>query len=101
MAGDMAKPEHKEQDRAYMGGRARPLEQFGSVLMTSSKFLNSAAMRDIYAQEGLRLDGPEVSATREVGKAVKAFAELVDLADVKAKLEAEKQVNPVFTAWLS
>jgi ubiquinone biosynthesis protein Coq4 len=100
MAGDMAKPDYEKQDREYMEGPARPLEQFGSVLMTSSKFLNNAAMRDIYAQEGLRMDGPEVSATHEVGKAVKAFAELSDMADVKAKLEAEKQVNPVFKAWL-
>jgi ubiquinone biosynthesis protein COQ4 len=100
MAGDMAKPDPKEQDREYMEGKARPLEQFGSVLMTSSKFLNSAAMRDIYAQEGLRIDGPDVIATREVGKAVKAFAELADMDEVRAKLEAEKQINPVFRAWL-
>jgi ubiquinone biosynthesis protein COQ4 len=100
MACDMAKSDHERQDREYMEGPARPLEQFGSVLLTSSKFLNSAAMRDIYAQEGLRMDGRDVSAAKEVGKAVKAFAELTDMEDVRAKLEAEKQINPVFRAWL-
>jgi ubiquinone biosynthesis protein COQ4 len=100
MAGDMGKPDYEKLDREYMEGKARPLEQFGSVLMTSSKFLNSAAMRDIYAQEGLRADGADVSATREVGKAVKAFSELTDMEEVHATLDAERQVNPVFKAWL-
>jgi len=100
MAGDMAKPDYAEQDRLYMEGKARPLSECGSVLLTSSKFLNSAAMRDIYAQEGLRRDGPDVSAAVEVGKAVKAFAALTDMEEVGAKLEAEKAINPVFKAWL-
>jgi ubiquinone biosynthesis protein Coq4 len=100
MAGDMAKPDYQEQDRAYMEGPARALTEFGSVLLTSSKYLNSAALRDIYAQEGLRIDGPDVSATAEVAKAVKAFAALTDMEEVNAALEAEKAVNPVFKAWL-
>ena len=101
MAGDMDKPDYEKRDREYMEGKGRPLEQFGSVLMTSSKYLNSAAMRDIYAQEGLRIDGPDVSATREVGKAVKAFAELADMGEVRALIAAEKELNPVFSAWLA
>jgi len=57
MAGEMGKPDYQEQDRLYMEGEARPLEQFGSVFMTSSKWLNDAVMRDVYAQEGLRRSG--------------------------------------------
>ncbi len=100
MAGDMGKPDYEELDRAYMEGPRRPLEQFGSVIMTSSKWLNSARMRDVYAQEGLRKDGRDVPPTYMVHQAAMAIAELTNEAGLEALVAREKTLKPEFAAWL-
>ncbi len=100
MAGEMGKPDYTEQDRAYMEGPARPLEQFGSVFMTNSKWLNSAKMRDVYAQEGLRRAGRDVPPTYMVHQAAQTIAELSDQAETIRMIEAEKTLKPLFGAWL-
>jgi ubiquinone biosynthesis protein Coq4 len=96
----MGKPDYEKLDREYMEGKPRPLDSFGSVIMTSSKFLNSARMRDIYAQEGLRKTGHDVPPTYLVHQAAMAIAELTDQAEVEALLAAEKAQNPLFAVWL-
>jgi ubiquinone biosynthesis protein Coq4 len=96
----MGKPDYEEQDRAYMEGPKRSLDQFGSVIMTSSKFLNSARMRDVYAQEGLRKTGYDVPPTYMVHQASQAIAEVSDEAEMMALFEQEKRINPVFAGWL-
>ena len=100
MDGDKGKPDYEKQDREYMEGKARPLEEYGSVLMTSSRFLNSARMRDVYAQEGLRKDGRDVPATYMVHQAAMAIGELTDIAECERLVAAEKAKNPEFAAWL-
>jgi ubiquinone biosynthesis protein COQ4 len=100
MAGDMGKPDYEKQDREYMEGKARPLSEYGSVLMTSSRFLNSARMRDVYAQEGLRKDGRDVPATYMVHQAAMAIAELTDNDEIERLVAVEKAKNPEFAAWL-
>ena len=94
MAGDMGKTDYEKQDREYMEGKARPLSEYGSVLMTSSRFLNSAVMRDVYAQEGLRKDGYDVPPTYMVHQAAMTFAELADEAEVQVLFEREKEIYP-------
>jgi ubiquinone biosynthesis protein Coq4 len=96
----MGKPDYEKLDREYMEGPSRPLDQFGSVILTSSKYLNSARMRDVYAQEGLRKTGHDVPPTYMVHQASQAIAELQDEAEVIALFEEEKRTNPVFAAWL-
>lgn len=100
MAGDMGKPDYEKQDREYMEGKARPLSEYGSVLMTSSRFLNSARMRDVYAQEGLRKDGLDVPATYMVHQAAMAIAELTDNDEIERLVAVEKAKNSEFAAWL-
>jgi ubiquinone biosynthesis protein COQ4 len=100
MAGDMGKPDYEKQDREYMEGKARPLSEYGSVLMTSSRFLNSARMRDVYAQEGLRKDGRDVPATYMVHQAAMAICELTDTDECERLVAAERAKNPEFAAWL-
>jgi ubiquinone biosynthesis protein Coq4 len=100
MAGEMGKPDYQEQDRRYMEGPDRPLEQFGSVFMTSSKWLNSAEMRDVYSQEGLRRSGYDIPPTYMVHRAAKVLAELSDQSEVVAMIAAEKQKKPLFAEWL-
>jgi ubiquinone biosynthesis protein Coq4 len=100
MAGDMGKPDYEKLDREYMEGKAKPLSEYGSVLMTSSRFLNSAEMRDVYAQEGLRKDGLDVPPTYMVHKAAMAINSLTDDDYVAGLLAAEKAKNPELAAWL-
>jgi ubiquinone biosynthesis protein COQ4 len=100
MAGDMVKPDYEKQDREYMEGKARPLSEYGSVLMTSSRFLNSARMRDVYAQEGLRRDGLDVPPTYMVHQAAMAIGELTDNDEIERLVAVERAKNPEFAAWL-
>jgi len=100
MAGDMGKPDYEQMDREYMEGKAKPLSEYGSVMLTSSRFLNSAEMRDVYAQEGLRKDGLDVPATYMVHRAAMAINSLTDDAYVAELLAKEKAKNAELAAWL-
>ena len=100
MADDTAKKDYEKADAEYMEGPKRSLEQFGSVIMTSSKFLNSAKLRDIYAQEGLRRNGYDVPPTYMVYQASRALSELSDEAEIDALIAKEKETKPDFAAWL-
>jgi ubiquinone biosynthesis protein Coq4 len=100
MAGDMGKTDYEKQDREYMEGKAKPLSEYGSVLMTSSRFLNSAVLRDVYAQEGLRKDGRDVPATYMVHQAAMALSALTDTDECERLVAAERAKNPEFAAWL-
>jgi ubiquinone biosynthesis protein COQ4 len=97
---DTTKKEMDRRDAEYMEGKPRPLEAYGSVIMTSSKYLNSAKLRDIYAQEGLRKNGHDVPATYMVYQAARALAELSDEAEIEALLAAEKAKKPDLAEWL-
>jgi ubiquinone biosynthesis protein Coq4 len=100
MAGEMGKPDYQELDRAYMEGPSRSLDQFGSVIMTSSKWLNSPRFRDVYAQEGLRKTGRDVPPTYMVHQAAMAIAELQPEEEMRVLFDNEVKVNPVFAAWV-
>ena len=100
MAGEMGRPDYQEQDRLYMEGAARPLSDFGSVFMTSSKWLNDAVMRDVYAQEGLRRSGYDVPPTYMVHRAAKVLAELSGQAELIGMIAEEKTKKPLFAEWL-
>src|ERR1700744_4310247 len=100
MAGDMGKPDYEKLDREDMEGKAKPLSEYGSVMLTSSRFLNSAEMRDVYAQEGLRKDGLDVPAPYMVHRAAMAINSLSDNAHAAGLMAADKAKNPEFAAWL-
>jgi len=100
MADDTAKKDYAKLDAEYMEGRRKPLVDHGSVLMTSSKFLNSARFRDLYAQEGLRRNGHDVPTTYLIHQTLTAIAELTDQAEVEALIAAERKKRPDFAAWL-
>ena len=100
MADDTARKDYEKMDAEYMEGKRKSLDEYGSVIMTSSKFLNSARLRDIYAQEGLRKNGYDVPPTYMVYQASRALAELSDEVEIEALVEAEKKTKPDFAAWL-
>jgi len=100
MAGDMVKLDYDKLDAEYMEGKPRSLDQFGSVIMTSSKFLNSARLRDVYAQEGLRKNGKDVPVTYFIHQTTQALLEVTDEAEMEALVAKEKARLPDFAAWL-
>lgn len=100
MAGDMTKADYDRLDAEYMEGKARPLDQQGSVLLTNSKFLNSARLRDLYAQEGLRRNGRDVPPTFFIHQTTQALAEVTDEAECEALVARDKARLPDFAAWL-
>lgn len=105
MANDMTADHQKmadyeKLDREYMEGPARPLDQYGSVMMTSSKYLNSARFRDVYAQEGLRRQGRDVPTTILIHKTLEALADVQDGAGIEALFAKEREVNPELVEWL-
>ncbi len=100
MADDTTQADYEKLDREYMEGKTRPLDDYGSVLMTSSKYLNSARFRDVYAQEGLRRQGRDVPTTILIHKTLEAFADVTDPAEVEALFTREREVNPDARVWL-
>ncbi len=100
MANDMTQTDYEKLDREYMEGKARPLDGYGSILMTSSKYLNSARFRDVYAQEGLRKQGRDVPTTAMIHKTLEALAEVTDVAAIEALFAQDRATNPDLAAWL-
>lgn len=87
-----------EQERRYMQGDAQPVTS--SVLISNSKYLNSPLYRDGWAQSSLRRIGHDLSRTYHVPLMSKAIADVVDYPAVSQLLQAEKEKNPEFAAWL-
>src|SRR5262245_17337405 len=72
----------------------------GSLLLSSSKYLNSARLRDVLVQEALRRNGRELPLAYLVPDAMQAFEELKDHELIGRLLAAEKARKPDFAAWL-
>jgi ubiquinone biosynthesis protein Coq4 len=100
MANDMTQADYEKLDREYMEGPGKSLDQCGSVIMTSSKFLNSARFRDVYAQEGLRRQGRDVPTTILIHKTLEALGEVQDGAEIEGLFAKDREKNPELAAWL-
>ena len=90
----------KKSEVEYLkGGRAAP-RSTSSLLSSSSKYLNSARLRDVLVQEALRRNSPEVPLAYLVPDALQAFEELQDREQVAQLLEDEKRSKPELAEWL-
>jgi hypothetical protein len=90
----------KQSEVDYLkGGQAAP-RSTGSLLLSSSKYLNSARLRDVLAQEALRKSGREFPLAYLVPDAMQAFEELKDYELIERLLADEKKRKPEFAAWL-
>lgn len=89
-----------QSESDYLKGGKKVLTTESSVLVSSSKYLNSAKVRDVVAQEMLRKLGHDVPPAFLVPEALEAFGELIDFPHVFALFEAEKAAKPEFKAWL-
>lgn len=85
-------------DAEYLKGTAAPLA--GSILTSTSRFLNNPRFRDVYAQMGLKRDGGDLPGAYLIPEVNRATAEETDMALVLSRLAAEKARLPEFAAWL-
>lgn len=90
--------EINETEAAYLQGHAAPIA--GSILTSTSRFLNNPRFRDVYAQMGLKRDGTDLPGAYLIPEINRAVAEEMDMADVMARLDAEKARLPEFAEWL-
>jgi len=90
---------NKTRDEYLVGG-FKPLTTESSILVSSSKYLNSARLRDVLAHEALRKDGWDLPLTGLLPEFMHAINELHDYQqDLQAVLEERKRL-PEFAAFL-
>jgi ubiquinone biosynthesis protein Coq4 len=92
------KPSQNEMD--YLRGGKKPLSTDSSVLISSSKYLNSSAMRFVAAQEMLRKYGTDLPPAYSQPDIISAFGELKDQDYILRLFEAERQNKPEFAQWM-
>jgi ubiquinone biosynthesis protein Coq4 len=92
-------PSRPESDVDYLrGGRGPPAS--GSLLRSTSKYLNSPVIRDLYCNEGLRRASPDVLNTALIPDFYEAFDAVVDQAQVARLFREDAARRPDLAAWL-
>jgi ubiquinone biosynthesis protein Coq4 len=86
---------------AYLGRGVRKARTESSVLTSTSRWLNSAAIRDIVATWLLRKNGPDfpVEADHTLGLR-EAIEDVIPEEEVEALMIEERRVNPTFDAFM-
>lgn len=88
-------------NNSYFADRNAAVQTESSVLVSSSKFLNSVLMRDWVATYLLRRNGPDRSVASDNIDLNKALAEVLDPEEMEAAFEHERKVNSALDRWLS
>lgn len=88
-----------EGERQYFNGAIRKVETESSVLVSSSKYLNSAELRGLITQEMLRRNGSDLPNTAYIPEVAQALMMLEDFPRVMALFEEEKARLPLFRDW--
>jgi ubiquinone biosynthesis protein COQ4 len=83
---------------AYMRGEVEPVA--GSVPHSTSPFLNSPLFRDVFTRMSLRRSGDDVAITYDIPDMVRGIADVQDWAANTRHIQAEREKNPEFAAWL-
>ena len=99
MASRTAAGSGREEDVQYMSG-GRSFQTDCSVLRSTSKYLNSPLIRDLYCNEGLRLSGPDVTTTTLIPQYYDAFDAIRDEDDVARMFSEDAERLPDLRAWL-
>ncbi|NIB39006.1 hypothetical protein HBA55_05370 [Pseudomaricurvus alkylphenolicus] len=90
-----------EEEIIYLKEGRKPLTTESSVLISSSKYLNSARMRDVVSNEMLRKLGPDLPPAYFIPDRLKAFEEVTDYPYILEQFEHEKREKPEFAEWLN
>jgi ubiquinone biosynthesis protein COQ4 len=72
-----------------------------SVLVSSSKYLNNAKLRDWMAMIALKRNGADVPAQAEMYELVGIIDSLQDYDEIESMLTEERKVNPALDAWFN
>jgi ubiquinone biosynthesis protein Coq4 len=89
------------KDYSYFHKGIKPVATSSSMLVSSSKFLNNARLRDWMTTHFLRRNGQDQPLPPDVTLGlVQALEEIRDVDQVLALIEREKQINPKFAAWI-
>ncbi|MEO0030293.1 MAG: hypothetical protein RIS94_51 [Pseudomonadota bacterium] len=88
-------------DVPYLARGVLPVETPSSVLVSSSKYLNNAALRDWLAMILLRRNGADKPPQSEMWEFLPILESLRDHARIEQMFEDERRVNPALDAWFS
>ncbi|MBS0255247.1 MAG: hypothetical protein JSS36_08590 [Proteobacteria bacterium] len=88
-----------EGEKAYFAAGTRKVETASSVLISSSKYLNNAELRNLIAQEMLRRNGPDLPNTAYIPDVVQILMGMEDYGRIMALFEQEKARLPKFREW--
>lgn len=91
---------NQNDDAQYLKQGAVPLTTDSSILISSSKYLNSAAMRNVVSQEMLRKYGNDLPPAYFIPEMQAAFDEVTDYQEVLQLIERERSLKPEFAEWL-
>lgn len=86
-------------EREYFNGGIRHISTESSVLVSSSKYLNNAELRNLIAQEMLRRNGPDMPNTAFIPEVAQILMMLEDFPRILALFEEEKARLPKFKEW--
>ena len=85
-----------EANAAYFNGSLPKFGTQSSTLVSASRYLNSAALRDVTAQEMLRRNGADITPTAFIAESAGLLSELEDWPRIHALFEEEKARLPLF-----
>lgn len=88
-------------DIPYLARGVKLLGTDSSVLVSSSKYLNSPALREWIALIALKRNGPDFPPAAEMHQLLPILNELRDFDHIEAMIAAERKVNPRFDAWFA
>ena len=86
-------------DYSYLMKGIRSVETDSSVLISSSRYLNDARVRDWVATHLLRRNGPDVPTPSDSIQLVQILREVQDIDHINALFAAERQKSPALDAW--
>ena len=88
-------------DYSYLMQGIEQVPTESSVLVSSSKYLNDARVRDWVATHLLRRNGPDVPTPSDSIQLVQILREVQDIDHINALIAAERKKNPELDAWFA
>ncbi len=88
-------------DYSYLMKGIKPVSTESSVLVSSSKYLNDARVRDWVGTHLLRRNGSDVPTPSDSIQLVQILREVQDIDHINALIAAERQKNSELDAWFS
>ena len=86
-------------DYSYLMKGIETVSTDSSVLVSSSRYLNDARVRDWVATHLLRRNGPDIPTPSASIQLVQILREVQDIDHINALFAAERQQNPALDAW--